>query len=383
MLPILYDQNSSDNDMLTTNGLGFVAKCIHCEVSKVVNGVYEMEMFVQTTDRLANEIVPQTYVKCKPNNVENPQLFRVYEVVSSNNIIQVKCEHIRYRMSDNAIIEKCTSQGTPQSAWDLVQDILVDGNHGFEFSSDITTNATVTAAKNSPIRFGEYMLGAEGSILDAFGGEGEYDFDNFVIYFNKRKTEPNGICLRLGAGIDDIEYFISCQNQYTHVMPVAGIPTTDGGTWYIIFPTEYTPAIPMEIPGSTLLKKRILMYDFTETFKQQYPNFTCTPSDQTSRRQTESLVVSMCSQYIQRNATSLKYPRVNVKIQTRSGTDRLKNCKVRDIIQVYHEKLNLTLSVEIIKTVYDVLNERYTSIELGTPLTAISKYFSNKNIGGL
>ena len=67
----------------------------------------------------------------------------------------------------------------------------------------------------------------------------------------------------------------------------------------------------------------------------------------------------------------------------KAGAERLEGCKVGDTIQVCHEGLGLSFASKIIKTTYDVLGERYISIELGQPLKRLSRYFSNKNIGGV
>ncbi len=36
-------------------------------------------------------------------------------------------------------------------------------------------------------------------------------------------------------------------------------------------------------------------------------------------------------------------------------------------MQIYHKDLNINIKAKVIKTVYDVLRERYTSIDLGSP----------------
>lgn len=381
MLPILYAPNTTDSELLNSNGLGFLRKCTRCEVTKELNGAYEIELEVPTNNKRADDIVPQGYVKVKPDGVGDPQIFRIYEVTLTNSLMRVRGEHIRYRLSDNAIIENLSATGTPQEVWNYIQDVLADQDHGFTFSSNITTSGRVTAAEAAPIKLGEFMIGSRGSMLDVFNGE--YDFDNFNITFNTRNNIVSGVCLRLGAGIEDINYSISCDNQYTHIMPVGSVPTTDGGNWYINFPTSYTPSMPMEISGSTLAKKRVLLYDFTEMLQQRYPSFKCTPVDPDSREEAQSKLLGLCNEYIRANGTMLAFPRTNVKIQTRAATERLKDRKVGDYVRVYHEKADITLTLKIIKTVFDALGERYISMELGRSRRELSQYFSNKNIGGI
>lgn len=383
MLPILYRRTATDEALMNTNGLGFISKCIRCEVTEELNGIYEVELDVKIDDRLSDDIVPQAYVKCKPNNFRSAQIFRIYEVISTNYVIKARGEHIRYRLNDNALTEHFITTGTPQEVWADIQDVLTDQNHGFTFSSNIATSKSVTAAAVAPVKLGEFMMGAQGSMLDTFGGM--YDFNNFRVSLNARSSTVSGVCLRLGAGIKDITYTISCEDQYTHILPVANVPTTDGGNWYIIFPDSYEPSIPLALPTSpsSLVKPRVLLRDFTDEFKQTYPNFTCDPTNAASRSDAQNKLVQLCNDYISKNVTELTLPRTNVKIETDAGADRLKESVVGDIIKVYHEKLDLTTSIRIIKTVYNVLGERYTSIEFGNSLRSLANYISNKSVGGI
>lgn len=381
MLPILYGTDATNNELLNTNGLGFLKKCTRCEVTKEHNGVYEIELDIKPDDRLAKEVVLSGYVKAKPTGVENPQIFRIYEVTSTNSLIQVRGEHIRYKLSDNLILENYQVTGTPEYVWGYIQDTLIDEHHGFTFTSNITTSGTVTAAKNSPIKLGEFMMGADGSMLDVFGGT--YEYDNFSIALNAQSDVVSGVCLRLGAGMDSIDYSMSCENQYTHIMPVASVTTPNGGSWYVNFPQTYERDVPLVIRHTTDDKKRVLLRDFTEEFKQAHPTFVCDPTDQSSREYAQEWLWWLGEHYKSLHLEELGFPRVNVKVTTRAGTERLKDLKVGDNIRVYHEKLNLTLTLRIIKTVYDSIGERYISVELGKPKRKISKYFSNKNIGGI
>lgn len=379
ILPLIYPQTAEINEILTTNGVGFLNQCTKCVVTKELNGQYEIDVDTQSTDRLAGEIFPQGYIKAKPNNVENPQIFQIYETNFTNRKLQIKGEHIRYRLSGDVLTEPGAFTGTPSTIWSNLQDYLVYTDHGFNFSSDISTSNTVTAGANSPISLGEFLIGSQGSMLDAFGGK--FDFDNFDVTFNSNVGVVTGVCLRLGAGIEDINYDVSCQYQYSHIMPVANVADSNGGTWFIVFPPNYSPSIPIEITGSTLNRKRVLLYDFTDIFNQRYPAFVCNTTELTSRNEACLKLITLCTEYISVNADVLKYPKINVKLK--AGAERLKGCKVGDTIQVCHEGLGLSFASKIIKTTYDVLGERYISIELGQPLKRLSRYFSNKNIGGV
>ena len=99
MLPILYNSNAAKQDLLNTNGLGFIKNCSSCRVSEERNGVYELDMSVLRNDRLDGNILPGMLVKAK--TPENTQLFYIYSTIAEKNKVQAKARHIKYLANDN------------------------------------------------------------------------------------------------------------------------------------------------------------------------------------------------------------------------------------------------------------------------------------------
>lgn len=386
MLPLLYPPEAAQSNLyglFSNNGLGFIKNCSKCLVTEELNYSYELEAEIYSNDRLQSAIQEQAYLKAKPNAKDAPQPFQIYKINKTADQIRVNGEHWIYHLLDNAIVDPDAPTGKPSEIWNSVQSSLAFNDQVPTYNvttSFDNTSGTVTALEQHPIRLREFFAGEQGSMLDVFGGE--YHFFQGTIYHNTRRGTDTGICLRCGAGLEDIEYEVSSEFMYTHILPYAEIPTTGGGTWYASLPkSAYTTPIST---GNTVLKsKRVLLYDFSEAFTNTYPNLNIDPTDSTARTDVYSKLISFTNKYINQNSYTLRYPTINAKVRTDAGIERLSNVGVGDTIQVYYAPLDMALSAKIIKTTYDCLGEKYTNIELGQPKKSISRFFSNKNIGGL
>ena len=60
--------------------IGWLSECTACEVTEERNGVYELELVYPIGATHANDIVPDCYIKAKPNQTSANQLFHIYKV---------------------------------------------------------------------------------------------------------------------------------------------------------------------------------------------------------------------------------------------------------------------------------------------------------------
>lgn len=389
MLPILYDKTTTVADF-EKNGLGFIKNCTKCIVTEERNGKYELAATVLNSDRLANVISPLMFIKCKPSTNGNPQIFEIYQVDRDRKNTIIKAQHIRYRLSANVLTEGYVPATplTPLAVW---QDIVGGTNsllaypNEFMFESDIDTTYIPTAARETPIRLGDFLLGKRGSMLDTWGGE--FEFDNFTVKFNSRRGVDTGICWRAGAGVNNFSYTVNSDQMFTDISAYARFP-------YVTTSNELVGDIYLSLPspvstGNTILSTpRALSYDFTETVHASYPKFvvkTATGHAPIESYSNEALAKlrTLVNNYIRVNAQSLRYPAINMQGDVLESAEDLKNVNLCDTIKIYYEPLNVDLTAKVVKLNYDVLREKNIGIELGTLLSGMSRYFSNTNFGGL
>lgn len=385
MLPLLYKSNTAKNDF-DNNGLGFIRNCTKCKVAEVHNGMYELELEMLTNDRLANNIAVGMFLKVRANPHDNLQIFEIYQMSVTDTKITAKAQHLKYTAGGNVLGEDfgtLLDDGyTPQETWEKIQHYL-EFNNLFEFYSDITTKASVTAGRDCPIRLGDFLSGVDGSMLDTF--HGEFHYDNFKIELLKSRGTDTGIVIRYGSNISSYQQDSDYSTVYSHLLPYA---TVQVKKYYsgenIGSRLIYTSPTLIDLQNDILTYKRALAYDFSDKFTEKDDvllQYEGTGGYQNWEELTAKLE-TIAEQYILENKSALTEISVNITVDVAETLKNLENCKLCDTVQVYFEPLGFSASAKIVKTEYDVLLEKYTKIELGTIKKTIADLFSGKNIGG-
>lgn len=196
MIPILYKPTETD---FTHNGIGHLVDCISCTVTENRNGSFEAEFVYSITGQLYSEILEDCIVKLKPNETSDLQLFRIYKSSKPiNGKVTFYCEHISYILSGIPVEYvtfdslKCQPALAKLFAGSLI-------SHDFSYYSDIETVGSCTF-ENISIR--NALGGTDGSILDTFGGE--FEFDNFVVKLLKSRGSDTGIRIAYGKNLTDV-----------------------------------------------------------------------------------------------------------------------------------------------------------------------------------
>lgn len=386
MLPILYPKTATKSDLLTTNGFGFLKDTLSCEVTRVLNGEYELQGKISTRDRLSTVISPMQYIKAQPSLNATAQIFEIYETETSENVIAFKAQHIRYKLTANAFSETYypTIERTPTETWNAIQDYFIEENTDFTFASTISTTGIPLAAASYPTRIGDFLLGEWGSMLDTYGGE--YEFDNFDIKLLQRVGADTGYCLRCGAGIESAEYSVNTDSMYSHVSSYVTLPLVMSTTGETVGEFKVYLVAPISTGGTLLPYNRYLSYDLTEVYKNRYPTTTVlrddSSPDETSLANARTKLVNLTQRYISQNFNTLTKPLFNVKITPDGNNEQVRNLEIGDTVFIYYEPYEIETTARVISTTFDVLRENYSKVELGYTRKSLAALFSNKNIGG-
>ena len=86
--------------------------------------------------------------------------------------------------------------------------------------------------------------------------------------------------------------------------------------------------------------------------------------------------------YINKNGAALTQISTNIQVDLTETLSGLQGCKLCDTVLIDLDGNGTKSRAKIIKTVYDVLGERYTKIELGQPRKTIADMITVKNLGG-
>lgn len=383
MIPLLYIKNTVKTEFFTSNGLGFFDKCIKCVVTEERNAIYELECEILKTDRLAKSVVPGAFVKVKPNVKDDPQVFEIYEVTTTNEKIKINAQHVKYFLNYNVTTEPFASEtGTPTELWTELQTYLAVDNP-FEFYTDINSTHTILKGVEINLSAGEILAGVRGSFLDIFGGE--LHFDNFNVNFLQNRGEQTGVCLRYGSNISSTEQTADNITVYSHILPYAYVYTKiEGDDWNVgqMYLSRLDGAIDITT-GANFEYKKVLMLDLTDRMQDVIVEWYDNPpipkpsSLSTAIERLNAEAVEYSNQY----TNELKYPSTSIKIDTTETLSGLQNLGLCDSIYIMIN--NEKTTAKITKYVYDSLAEKYTKIELGKQKKDLSSVINIANMGGV
>lgn len=349
MIPILFDQGATD---FTTNGIGRLSDTISCEVEEERNGLYELTMEYASNGIHANNIECGSIIVVKPNLAQSRQAFDVYKIEKNiDQRMKIYAHHISYRL--NYIpVAPFTATGIQETITGLLSNSME--TNPFSMTSDFD-NTYSRYNQNEPKQFRACLGGTRGSILDVFSssGAGEYLWDNFSVSFLMHRGTDNGVQLRYAKNITDLQE--ETNNEDTCTGAIAYWHDTDE-TVFLYGTTQYTPFAD-QVP----VKKTVLL-DVSEDMEEM---------------PTQAQLDSYALSYVQSLALfkqSIKVSFVDIW-NTPEYRDfaQLESVNLCDTVKVIYEPLNITMTQKVIKTKFDVLNERYLEVEIGDSRSSLAK----------
>lgn len=360
MKPILFDKTETD---FTTNGLGRL-ECISCEVIEERNGMYELEAEIPISGQHTSQVSMQSIIGVVPHDGGNIQAFYVYKVGKPiNGRFKVYARHISYRLTDIP----CSPFSVPVSSHATNDTLQGLKNHALEpcpftFYTDLTTAASYNQKTPDSIR--KRLGGVEGSVIDQFGGE--FEWDNWNVKLLKQRgslANTNGISLRYGKNITDLNQEEEIASTVTGVVPYW--IDTEGNN--LVMLPEYVVYAPTASQYAYHLTQ---VLDLSANFESQ---------------PTVAQLRSAATNYV--NKYEFGIPKVSIQVsfvnlwETEEYKDiaPLERVKLCDEITVDFEKLGVKAIAKVVKTRYDVLKERYISIEVGSIRSTLAQAITDRD----
>lgn len=265
MIPKLYDEDynivGGVYGDLDSNGYGFLNTCQKCFVEEKTSGVYTLEMELLTTDRYAENVLPNTFVKIIPNKMHDPQLFQIYRVKEEGKKLSVSGYHIKYLAENNMIsrYNAYVSATSPDGRYLLVPKTQQDTAHDFleflkedrlfliedypnstvpfanqrRFNITADTNIeakTIHLRKFTDKKLGDLLTNKEYG-MGQYGGEWLYD--NFDLILKKKRGKDNAVKLRYGYDLKNVTIEYSSDNNYNVVVPYGRVKTSNEAEFYL------------------------------------------------------------------------------------------------------------------------------------------------------
>lgn len=342
MIPCLYASTETEFD---NNGIGKLADAQSCVVTEKRNGSFELEMICPADGIHAESLEEGNIILAKPSDTGRTQPFRIYKIATPiDGKLVVKARHISYQLNFITVSPFATTGCTGVLAG---LENYAASDCPFTVWTDISSNAAFRLS--TPSSFRNCLGGIDGSVLDTFGGE--YEWDRYEVKLHRCRGADHGVHITYGKNLTDFRMEKNIENIITGVHPY----------WQNSETGEVT-----ELPEKVvLMEQRSVPY-------QKYSVLDCTAGFQD--KPTAEMLRSYAQEYL-RN-TSLTEPQVDIDIDfiqlwnTPDYADVVEAEQVSlcDTVHVFISKLGIEVSSKVTETEYDVLLERYKSITLSNSL---------------
>lgn len=357
MKPILFSKTATT---FTSNGIGRLDP-ISCIVTEERNGMYELEMEIAETAEHASDIEMSSIIVAKPSQGGSNQPFRVYKITKPiNGIFTVLAQHISYQLSFIPVMPFSVT-ASASACNQTLQALKTNAAEScpYTFWTNVTTISSYTQTVPASLR--SRLGGVEGSVLDQFGGEYEWDGYTVKLWANRGLATP-AVSLRYGKNITDLNQEENIENTITGIVPYW--QDSEGETLVTLPEKTVDSSIASSYPF-----KRTVPYDFSSNFEEQ-------PTEAQLRAKAQAYV----------NQSGIGIPKVSIKLsfvnlsETEEYKDiaALQQVNLCDVVGVYFEKLNISTTAKIVKTVYNVLLEKYDSVEIGSLRSTLASTISGQ-----
>ena len=334
--PRLYPPTAAAWD---TNGLGALSDCISCVVEETLNGPFELEMQYRLNGLHYADITLRSIILAKPNPTARPQPFRVYKISRPiNGVVTINAQHLSYDLS-GIVIEPFNAPSLASALEGMKTNAVTE--NPFEYETDKTVISDFVVSYPSSAR--SLVAGQRGSLLDTYGGE--LEFDRYQVKLLSHRGKDNGVTIRYGKNMTDVNQEEDGSGVYTGVYPYwysEDEGSADLGSSYVPVEGEFDFT-------------RILLLDLTEEFEN---------------KPTGEELTQKAQEYISNHDPGV--PTISTTVSWYQSKDFVENVNLGDVVGVYFSRLGISAKAKIVKTRYNALQNRYESVDIGSVRSSIA-----------
>lgn len=383
MIPILYDKNETS---FVSNGLGRLRDCISCKVTEERNGIYECDFeypvtganydLIQigriigvthddyeltTTERLIGPLTDEELDTITDENglaLTGEQTtdfttkdIQPFDIVSFsrpiNGVVTFHAVHISYRQS--YLTTNGTNINSLADAFDMLKNSTP--SNPFTYWTNKTSTGYMSSADGVPKTVRSFLGGVEGSILDAYGGE--YEWDKWTVRLWGSRGEDRDFSIRYGVNMLNYDEDFDSSGTYSSCIP------------YWKNDSEIVIGDRQDCNGSTLTGRgECVPLDVSDKFESQ-----------PTKVQVEEMAASIMATtqpFIPKQTIKVEFVRLQDSPEYAQYRNLL-DCRLCDSINVIFPYYNTQAKFKIVRTVWDVLQNRYESMELGDLSTTLAE----------
>lgn len=347
MTPYLYD--SSESSFLS-NGIGNLADAAKCKVKEQRNGEFELEMEYPVSGILFDQIRIGRYITARPAPFRDQQPFEIYKITKPmEGLVTVYAQHISYRLS-KIPLNPFTAEDVQGAFQKIPQNVLE--LCPFTFQTDKHTVAHY--GTDIPASLRSRLGGSEGSFLDVYGGE--YEFDGLTVKLWNQRGQNRGVEIVYGKNLIDLKQEESIESTITGA--IAFWKGQDANEQEVVVQSDLQQSQYSE----NYAYHRTTVLDVSGEFQNQ-----------PTKQQLNNYVRTYLTRY------NIGIPAVNLDLKfvdlrdTEEYVDTVgifaEDVRLCDTVTVRFEELGVDASAKVVETTYDVMAEHYDEIKLGDPKT--------------
>ena len=339
MIPILYP---STETAFADNGLGMLSDAAACYVDCALNGAYELELRYPVAGARFSDLALRGIVLAAPDPESQAQPFRIYRITKAlGGLVTVYARHLAYDLQ-GITVAPFAAVGAPAALAGLKANAVT--SCPFDFSTD-KTDTTATMAVQVPTAIWSQLGGQEGSVLDQFGGE--YEFDRFAVKLHTRRGQNRGVSIRYGKNLTSLQQDENCASCYTGVYPYW--ISADGDLVQLEQRVVYA--------SGTFDYVKILPLDLSQEWEEA---------------PTGAQLLARAQRYITDNEIGVPAVSWDVSFvqleqtQEYKGQALLERVALGDQVEVIFPALGVQTTARAVSTRYNVLLDRFESVTLGS-----------------
>lgn len=381
MIPILYDHAEKD---FTSQGICRLADAVDCFVTEERNGIYECELKYPIDGLYFEEIFEGRLIGATHDDNGDIQPFEIYKHSAPiDGIVTFYAHHLSYRLRNHILVpfhaSSCTEAMSVMKAKSL--------NYcPFNFFTDVSTLGNFDV--EYPVSIKSRLAGDGDSILNLYG-PGEFKYDKWNVSFLESRGVDHGVEIRYGKNLTDITREYDESEVYTAIVPYWYKEDADG-IKHLVMLDQYGIIIndsdDIQHIYWTNANDEVLLDSQGNATEFSSENLIYAPLDLSSEFDDEPTQAQLATRAMQIfNAAQPWLATDNIKIsfialwQTPEYENYapLEKVSLCDIVHVIHTRIGVMVDAEVIKTVYNVLLDRYNEIELGSPLASYADEIQN------
>lgn len=370
MIPIIFDSKATS---FTTNGLGRLVECSSCICTEELNGEYEIEFKYPVTGRKYDQIQIDNIVVVRPAEDADMQPFRIYKISKPlNGIVTVSANHISYQLCFIPLSYIGILNMTPSNALNEMKSNILD-SCPYTFSTNLDETEKSMEIKK-PLSVRNFI----GEFVNTYGGE--LIWKDYSCQIVKSRGTHTSSAIRYGKNLTSFKQDDNAQETVTSVIAYFKKERSRGEGDK---KEQYTVFVKSALRDSQYLSnfpyRKTALIDATSAIENVHQDDAKDEDGKTVEYTPPvSELNSWADTYIKEHDIGIPKSNITIsfvnlrKMNEYKNFSHMKAFQLGDWITVEFPRYKLSKEMEVVKTKFNVLLDRYDSIEVGTIKDSIS-----------